>query len=165
MNDDEYIEYVILFQTIHGFINDKIIFIKAPFMNSFVDYMNCSNKNCKDLNEDVRKDEELMKKKISVFSMKDDKKRNEMIRDVYSNDKQIKLDKCIIKKCNKSNLKILQESIKLLNKKIEMFNIKIHDNLKLPDINKITEEDIPEIIIKFNQLIRYVNKDTYIGAL
>jgi len=165
MNDDEYLEYVILFQIIHEFINDKMIFIKAPLMKYLVDYMNCSNKNCKDLNEDVRKDEELMKKKISIFSMKDNKKRNDMIREVYSNENQVKLDKCIAKKCNKPNLKLVQEYIKLLNKKIDMFNIKIPDNIKLPNINKITEEDIPELVIKFNQFSRYVNKDIYIGNL
>lgn len=165
MNDDEYLEYIILFHTINGFINDKIVFIKAPFMKSFVDYMNCSNKKCKDLYADIRKDDDLTKKKISIFSIKDDKKRNELIREVYSNEKQVNLDKCITNKCNKPSLKLLQENMKLLNKKIEMFNIKIPANIKLPDIKKITEADIPEVIIKLNQISKYIDKDNYIGNL
>lgn len=163
MNDDEYLEYVILFQTMNSFLSDKIILINAPFMKSFKDYIDCSNKNCKDLYSKIREDKELMKKKFSIFTMKDDKKRNNAIRDVYSNEKQVKLDKCITKKCNKPSLKILQESMKLFERKIKYFNIKIPDNIKLPDIKKITEADIPEIIIKFNQIGRYI--DIYIGNL
>jgi len=156
---------VILFQIIHEFINDKIVEIQTPILNSLNQLVKCSIDKCKDLYDDVKKDEELTKKKISVFSIKDDKKRNKMIREVYSNENQVKLDKCIAKKCNKPNLKLVQEYIKLLNKKIDMFNIKIPDNIKLPNINKITEEDIPELVIKFNQFSRYVNKDIYIGNL
>ena len=164
MNDDEYLEYVILFQTIHSFLSDKIILIKKPFYKSVKDFLKCSKK-CNNLHTEVLNDKDLMKKHISVFNIKDDKKRNKMIRDVYSNEKQVKLDKCITKKCNKSSLKLLQESMKLFEKKIKYFNIKIPDNIKLPDIKKITEADIPEIIIKINQIGRYIGKDIYIGNL
>jgi len=165
MNDDEYLEYVVLFQTIQRFINNKVDEIQTPLFNSLNEYLKCSKEKCNELYEDVGKDQELTKKKISVFSIKDDKKRNKMIREVYSNEKQVKLDKCVAKKCNKSNLKLIQETMKLLNKKIEKFNIKIPDNMKLPDSKKITEEDIPELIIKLNQISRYVDKDIYIGNL
>jgi hypothetical protein len=76
--------------------------------------------------------------------MKDDKERNKLIKEVYSNEKQVKLDKCIIKKCNKKSLEYIKELIKISN-------LKIPKEKQFPNIKKITEDDIPDIIIKFKQ--------------
>lgn len=156
LNDEEYIKSIILYQIIQKFINIKIDeHIKHVFDIGGI-FEKCSNKNCKNLSKEVINDEELRKKKLSIISLKDEKKRNEIIRDIYSNEKQIKLDKCNVNSCNKDYLNLLGEMIKLYNKKIKKNNIKIPDDIKIPNLNKIDEADIPEIIIKFNQLKEYV---------
>jgi hypothetical protein len=44
----------------------------------------------------------------------------------------------------------------MLNQKIKSFDLKIPKEIKFPNIEKITENDIPNIIIKFNRFSRYV---------
>lgn len=164
-NDEEYLKLIILFQILQRFISIKITEINKPFIKSYEDYINCGMNKCNDLYKNTAKDENLSKKKISTYSIKDDNKRNKVIREVYSNEKQVQLDKCITNKCNKASLKLIQETLKVFNKKIKYFKIKIPDNLKLPDIKKITEDDIPELIIKLNQLGRYIDKNEYIANI
>jgi hypothetical protein len=118
---------------------------------------------CKGLYNDITQDKELMKKKLSIFSIKDDKKRNKVIEEVYSNEKQVKVDKCITNKCNKASLIFIQELLKSFNKKIKYFKLKIPEDLKFTDIKKITEADIPKVIIKLNKLSNFINKNEYIA--
>jgi len=92
-------------------------------------------------------------KKLSIILMKDDEKRNKIIRDIYSNKKQVKLDKCYVKNCNNEYLNVLKEVIEIYNKKIKTRNI----NIPEININKINENDIPEFIIKFNQFINHID--------
>ena len=97
---------------------------------------------------------------MSSFNIKDDKKRNEVIKNAYSNENQVKLDKCITNKCNKISLDYINEVIKQFNNKIKTFNLKIPI---VPKLKKLSEDDIPEIIIKINQVARYIDK--HIGYL
>jgi hypothetical protein len=165
LTDEEYLDYVILFQIIQHYIKNIIADIQTPFFNSLTEYLKCGKQKCSDLYTEVANDKDLTKKKLSLFNIKHDENRNKVIRDIYSNEKQVKLDKCITKKCNKASLKLIQETIKHLNRKIKTFDIKIPANIKLPDIKKITEADIPEVIIKLNQIARYIDKDKYIAGL
>ena len=165
LTDEEYIKMLFLFQILNRFISFKYMEFNKPFFNSYGDYLNCSLKKCEALGKDVSQDKDLIKKKMSSFTIKDANKRNKVISEVFSNEKQVKLDKCITNKCNNESLKLFQESIKILNNKIKYFNIKIPDNIKLPDIKKITEDNIPEYIIKLNQISRYININEYTGNL
>lgn len=162
LTDEEYIKTLLLFQILSRFISNKIMEYNKPFLNSFKEYIDCSLKKCETLGKELSQDKDLKNKKFSIFSIKDDNKRNKVISEVFSNEKQVKLDKCITNKCNKASLKLIQETLKLNNNKIKYFNIKIPDNIKLPDIKKITEDNIPEYIIKLNQISRYIEKNKYI---
>ena len=133
--------------------------------DAFSNYYNCGRNKCESLFNEVKQDKELFKKKISTFSIKDDKKRNKVIEEVYSNEKQVKLDKCVTNKCNKASLIFVQELLKSINNKIKYFKLKIPENLKFTDIKKITEADIPNVIIKLNKLSRYIDKNKYIAFL
>ena len=64
----------------------------------------------------------------------------------------------MVKNCNKIFLNVLQYTLKHYNKIIKAYDIKIPKDIQLPDINELKEEDIPEIIIKLNQLSYYLNK-------
>jgi hypothetical protein len=163
LTNEEFLKSIILIQIIQRFINDKVKEINDPFYKLLGDYVSCGKNKCDSLFEEVKKDNILSKKKMSVYSIKDDKKRDKVIRDVYSNEKQVKLDKCITTKCNKLSLNLLQEMIKILNNKAKAFNLKLPEHIKLSNIKKINEEDIPEIIIKLNQLSRYIDK--YVGDI
>jgi hypothetical protein len=161
--DEELLKSIILIQTLQRFINDKIRIINEPFLKLLGEYISCGKKNCDVLFEEVKNDKNLTDKKMKISSIKDDEKRNNIIRDIYSNEKQIKLDKCITKKCNKLSLKLIQDMTKIFNNKIKVFNLKPPEHIKIPDIKKISEDDIPEIIIKLNQLSKYIDK--YVGNI
>jgi hypothetical protein len=161
--DEELLKSIIIIQTLQRFINDKIKTINEPFIKLLGDYISCGKKNCNVLFEEVKNDKILTDKKMKVSSIKDDEKRNKIIKEIYSNEKQIKLDKCITKKCNKLSLKLIQDMTKIFNNKIKVFNLKPPEHIKIPDIKKISEDDIPEIIIKLNQLSKYIDK--YVGNI
>lgn len=164
LTDEEYLKYIILFQILQRFINNRVKQINAPFYKYFHDYLNCSEKYCKDLLNDLNRDTDLTKKKISIYSIKNDSKRNNIIKEVFSNENQVKLDKCITNKCNNQSLLFIKEIIKIFNKKIKAFDLKLPANLTVPNITtKITEKDIPDIIIRINQIGRYIDK--YIGEI
>lgn len=165
LTDEEYIKLIILFQIIHRFISNKVMEFNKPLFLFHENFMNCGKNKCKDLFDKVAQDKELTKKKISTNLIKNDKKRNKIITDIYSNEKQVELDKCITKKCNKDSLNLIKETLKIFNNKIKYFKLKIPDDIKLHDIKKITENDIPEIIIKINKLSRYINKNQYIASI
>ena len=55
--------------------------------------------------------------------------------------------------------------MKLINNKIKYFKLKIPEDLKFTDIKKITDDDIPKVIIKLNKLLRYIDKNKYIAFL
>jgi len=162
LTDEEYIKMLFLFQILTRFISNKQMEFNKDLIKSYEDYINCGLKECKVLQQEVLSDKDLTKKKLSAFFIKDDNKRNKEIREVFSNEKQVKLDKCITNKCNKASLKTIQEALKDYYNKIKYFNIKIPDNIKLPDIKKITEDNIPEYIIKLNQIASYIQKNEYI---
>jgi hypothetical protein len=165
ITDEEYLKIIILFQILNRFISSKYMENVKPFFDAHANYYNCGREKCKTLFNNVSQDKDFFKKKISIFSIKDDKKRNKVIEEVYSNEKQVKLDKCVANKCNNISLKLIQEILKLYEKKIKYFKIKIPEDLKFHDIKKITNDDIPELIIKINKLSRYIDKNEYIANI
>ena len=154
LNDDEYMSFLILLFLFEKIINNNILdyYMKLVELNG--EYKRCSKKYCKKYDTD----KELKEKLKIIANIKDDKKRNELIRKVYSNEKQIKLDKCITNKCNNYELNLIHELLKTFNNKIKFFNIKVPKEIQIPDIIELKEEDIPEIIIKINQLSYYLKK-------
>ena len=165
ITDEEYLKITILFQILTRFISGKYMEYNKSFFDAHSNYLNCGKNKCESLFNDISQDKELMKKKLSIFSIKDDKKRNKVIEEVYSNEKQVKLDKCIAKKCNNISLKLIQEILKLYNKKIKYFKLKIPEDLIFTDIKKLNDDDIPKIIIKLNKLSRYIDKNEYIANI
>ena len=159
LTDEEYIDFIILF-----YYFDKIIEIKVTekLFNIFKhwdNYSKCSNKNCKGLYNEVNNDEELKKKRSLIFQYyNNEDERNKVIRDIYSNQKQVNLDKCMVKKCNKILLKLLQYTLKHFNNIIKAYDVKIPKEIQLPEIIKLKEKDIPEIMIKYYQIFNYSNK-------
>ena len=154
LTDEEYIKYISLYRFFEKFIELKVIEELFSIFNPLGDLDKCSKKNCKNLSID----EELKKKKKSINLINNEKERNELIREVYSNEKQIKLDKCIVNNCNNAYLKLIQQSLKYYNNIIKVYDIKIPKDIQLANIKKISQEDIPEIIIKFNQIDNYIKK-------
>lgn len=123
------------------------------------DYSKCSREKCKKLFKDVYNDDELKKKKGLIYQYYDnDDERNKVIRDIYSNEKQVKLDKCIVNNCNNITLNLLQQTLKHFNNIINVYDIKIPDDIKIPEIHEIKEDDIPDIMIKYYQILNYSNK-------
>ena len=111
------------------------------------------------MNKRVNDDEELKKKRSLIFQYyNNDDERNKVIRDIYSNEKQVKLDKCMINNCNNILLNLLQNTLKHFNNIIKAYDVKIPKEIQLPEIKKITEKDIPEIMIKYYQIFNYSNK-------
>jgi hypothetical protein len=163
ITDEEYLKITLLFQILTRFFSNKVMEYNKKLFEARSNYLNCGMNKCKDLYNDITQDKELMKKKLSIFSIKDDKKRNKVIEEVFSNEKQVKLDKCITNKCNKASLIFVQEMLKIFNKKIKYFKLKIPEDLKFTDIKKITEADIPKVIIKLNKLSNFINKNEYIA--
>jgi hypothetical protein len=163
ITDEEYLRITLLFQILTRFFSNKVMEYNKKLFEARSNYLNCGMNKCKDLYNDITQDKELMKKKLSIFSIKDDKKRNKVIEEVFSNEKQVKLDKCITNKCNKASLIFVQEMLKIFNKKIKYFKLKIPEDLKFTDIKKITEADIPKVIIKLNKLSNFINKNEYIA--
>jgi hypothetical protein len=84
-------------------MDDKYMEYIKSSANAFSNYYKCES-----LFNEFKQDKELLKKRISTFSIKDDKKRNKVI------EKQVKLDKC-----NNISLKFIQEALKLNNNKIK----------------------------------------------
>jgi hypothetical protein len=163
ITDEEYLKITLLFQILTRFFSNKVMEYNKKLFEARSNYLNCGMNKCKDLYNDITQDKELMKKKLSIFSIKDDKKRNKVIEEVFSNEKQVKGDKCITNKCNKASLIFVQEMLKIFNKKIKYFKLKIPEDLKFTDIKKITEADIPKVIIKLNKLSNFINKNEYIA--
>ena len=163
ITDEEYLKITLLFQILTRFFSNKVMEYNKKLFEARSNYLNCGMNKCKGLYNDITQDKELMKKKLSIFSIKDDKKRNKVIEEVYSNEKQVKVDKCITNKCNKASLIFIQELLKSFNKKIKYFKLKIPEDLKFTDIKKITEADIPKVIIKLNKLSNFINKNEYIA--
>ena len=154
LTDEEYIKYISLYRFFQKFIDLKVIEEIISIFNPIDDYQKCINKNCKNFTID----DELRKKKNSIYLINDEKERNKVIREVNSNEKQVKLDKCGVKNCNNASLKVIQQSLKYYNNIIKAFDIKIPKEIQLHDINELKEEDIPEIMIKFNQIYYYIKK-------
>ena len=159
LTDEEYIDFIILF-----YYFDKIIELKFnekifSILKHWDDYFKCSTKQCKKIYKDVNNDEEL-KNKISLIwkNINNDDERNKVIRDIYSNEKQVNLDKCMVKNCNKILLNLLQYTLKHFNNIIKAYDVKIPDDIELPEIVEIKEEDIPEIMIKYYQIFYYSYK-------
>ena len=165
ITDDEYLKITLLFQILTRFFSNKIMEYNKKLFEARSNYLNCGKNKCESLFNDVSQDKELMKKKLSILTIKDYKKRNKVIEEVYSNEKQVKLDKCVTNKCNKASLIFVQELLKSINNKIKYFKLKIPENLKFTDIKKITEADIPNVIIKLNQLSNFINKNEYIANI
>ena len=152
LTDDEYIKYIILFNNIKKFINNKEYESKELYNKAFSKYLKCKDNKCNELSKKILLDSDLFQKKMLTYSIKNNKKRNEVIKDYYSNENQVNLDKCLINNCNRQSLKYFQEFIKSLNNKIKAFDLKLPINLQLPeDIKKINENnwtletDIPNI--------------------
>jgi hypothetical protein len=157
LTDEENIKYISLYIFFQKFIDLKFIEELFSILNPIDDYNKCIRKNCKDFSID----EELKKKRNSIDLMNNEIERNRVIREVYSNEKQVKLDKCIIKKCNNVSLKLIQKSLKHYNNIIKFYDIKIPKEIQLSKITELKEKDIPEIIIKFNQIYNYIRKYLY----
>jgi hypothetical protein len=67
--------------------------------------------------------------------------KNKVIRDIYSNEKQVKLDKCMINNCNNILLNLLQNTLKHFNNIIKAYDVKIPKEIQLPEIKKITDDN------------------------
>ena len=148
LTDKEYINKIILLKFFNKIANINLFKSKIKLFKLLKGYINCSNKYC----NEFKIDKELQDKKLSIIKMKNDKKRNEFIKEVFSNEKQIKLDKCITNKCNKVTLKFIQESLKYFNDYLKLFDIEVPKDIQMSNIIELKEDDIPEIIIKFNKL-------------
>ena len=154
LNDDEYMIFIMLLFLFEKIINNNILdsYMKLVELNG--EYKRCKKKYCNKFDTD--KD---LKDPLKIISnTKNYKKRNELIKEIYSKEKQVKLDKCIINKCNNHGLNLIKELLKTFNNKIKFFNIKVPKEIQIPDIIELKEEDIPEIIIKLNQLSYYLKK-------
>ena len=132
-------------ESLYGFETDKCPrFCKDHFENGMITKITemCKTENCKkrSLYGNIDTYDFIYCKQHSKDGMKD----------------------IITNKCNKASLKTIQEALKDYYNKIKYFNIKIPDNIKLPDIKKITEDNIPEYIIKLNQIASYIQKNEYI---
>jgi hypothetical protein len=159
LTDEEYIDFIILFYYFDKIIEIKVMEKLFNILKHWENYSKCSKKKCNDLYNEVNNDEELKKKKILIFQYyNNEDERNKVIRDIYSNQKQVNLDKCMIKNCNKILLNLLQYTLKHFTNIIKAYDIKIPKEIKLPKIIKITEKDIPEIMIKYYQIFNYSNK-------
>lgn len=156
LTDEEYLNFVVLLNIFDKITSKYIIDKNIKLYELEKEYIKCSKNKCANLYNNVLDDKDIHYKKISLNYIKDDKKRNELIREIFSNKKQVELDKCITNKCNKISLKIIQENMKIFNNKIKLFNIKIPDDIIFDNIKKITINDIPHIIIKFNQIVNYL---------
>ena len=86
---------------------------------------------------------------------------NEFNKEVYSNEKQIKLDKCITNKCNKDTLKFIQESLKFYNDYLKLFDIEVSKDIQMSNIIELKEDDIPKIVINFIKLSYFLVKIYY----
>jgi len=64
----------------------------------------------------------------------------------------------MVKNCNKILLNLLQYTLKHFNNIIKAYDVKIPDDIELPEIVEIKEEDIPEIMIKYYQIFYYSYK-------
>ena len=159
LTDEEYINFLILFYYFLKII--EIIVMKKSFdiLKHWEYYSKCRNIKCKKIYKDVNNDEELKNKRSLIWKYySNDDERNKVISDIYSNEKQVNLDKCMVKNCNKIFLNLLQYTQKHYNKIIKAYDIKIPKDIQLPDITKLKAKDIPEIIIKYNQIIFYSDK-------
>lgn len=154
LNDDEYMIFIMLLFLFEKIINNNILdsYMKLVELNG--EYKRCKKKYCKKYDTDKELEEPL---KI-ISNTKNYKKRNELIREVYSKEKQVKLEKCIINKCNNHELNLIQELLKTFNNKIKFFNIKVPKEIQITNIIELKEDDIPEIIIKLNQLSYFLKK-------
>jgi len=150
LNNQEYINFIVLLYLFEKIITNNIIDSNMKLFELMGEYKRCSKKYCRKF--------ETKDEKNLISNIKDDDERNKIIREIYSNEKQIKLDKCINNKCNKKQLILIQELLKKFNNKIKLFNIKIPKDIQLPFVNKITEKDIPELIIKLNQISYLLKK-------
>lgn len=159
LTDEEYINFLILFYYFQKII--EIIVMKKSFdiLKHWEYYSKCRNIKCKKIYKDVNNDEELKNKRSLIWKYySNDDERNKVISDIYSNEKQVNLDKCMVKNCNKIFLNLLQYTQKHYNKIIKAYDIKIPKDIQLPDITKLKAKDIPEIMIKYNQIIFYSDK-------
>ena len=75
ITDDEYLKITLLFQILTRFISGKYMEYIKSSADAFSNYYNCGRNKCEGLFNEVKQDKELFKKKISTFSIKDDKKR------------------------------------------------------------------------------------------
>lgn len=158
LTDEEYLSFIISLKIIQEIVNKQLSDIFKPIIENMGKLIKCSEKNCTILYRNVAEDKELREKKVSLHGIKDTNKRNKLIKEIFSSKKQVELDKCIAKKCNKICLNVIHESMKLINQKIKNKNIKIPDNIKFNDVKKLSVDDIPELIIKFNQISHFVGK-------
>ena len=149
LDDEEYIHKLILLRFFSKITSNNFIKSKIKVLKIFNRYTNCSNKYC----NEYHTDKELEDKKLSIFHMKNYKKRNKEIEKVFSNEKQVKLDKCITNKCNKISLNLIQKSLNFYNDYFKLFDIKVPKDIQMYDIIELKEDDIPEIIIKLNKFI------------
>jgi hypothetical protein len=149
LTDEEYINKIILLRLFNRIASINLFKSKIKIFKLLKRYINCSDKYCKEFNIEAK---ELQDKKLSIIKIKNDKKRNEYIKEIFSNEKQVKLDKCVTNKCNKVVLKLIQESLKFFNDSLKLFDIKVPKDIQMSNIIELKEDDIPEIIIKINKL-------------
>jgi hypothetical protein len=158
LTKDIYIKGIKLYQLLYVYIFKKSIEANNRILDLDGKQFECILNKCEKLHNDVLYDNELQQIKRGIFHLKNNKKRDKVIDEYFSNKKRIELDKCIIEKCNEITLEFIKESIDLINKKIEIFELKIPRDIRISNIEKITEADIPDLIIKFNKLQRYMGK-------
>jgi hypothetical protein len=156
LSQDEYLKSIILYQIVLNYVFKKTFEANKPIFDLFGKYLTCSHEKCSEFEKPIREDLSLRNKKLDIYKIKDDNERNKLIKEVFSNENQVKLDKCITKRCNDISLEYIKAVINMLNQKIKSFDLKIPKEIKFPNIEKITENDIPNIIIKFNRFSRYV---------
>jgi hypothetical protein len=105
LDDEEYIHKLILLRFFTKITSNNLIKSKIKVLKILKRYTNCSNKYCYEFNTNM----ELEDNKLLISNIKNYKKRNKEIEKVFSNEKQVKLDKCITNKCNKISLNLIKK--------------------------------------------------------
>jgi len=160
LSEEEIIRLFIIYSILQKFLIRSII--HNPVMRFVLLTARCSFEKCTELYKLVKGDKDVLKLKVSSLLEKNEKKRNKYIEEWASHPKQVALDKCVAKHCNKFNFDLIKEGLKIYKKTIELKKIKFPLNIEedinyLSSLKKLTEKDIPKAIIAFAKINGYIN--------
>jgi len=136
------------------------ILIKSSLFKLNNDYVKCTIEKCSELSKIILEDSKLMTLKMNMMFQKDINVSS--IKETLSHPKQVALDKCITKHCNKISFNLMKEMLKLNIKKIELNKLKVPEDIQM-DINylsslkQLTEKDIPKSTISLLKITKYID--------